>query len=354
MPRLVLFVPALLPHTMKLIDSLRFHGYDVAVFLLHRNRAHYPWAENCSAEGECFEGRKLSALVKIARQARKSDLVIITGWHSWLQVAAAIWCFVTRRRFAYWLDVPEGTGPWHKKMVKKYLLRLSKACFITSKSGFSFFTEAYGVNPAKCHRFPYLSAFDPYLDQAECLALEGENHSSAQVIKVLIANRFLPRKGYETVYRALQALPEDAAHRLEIKVLGHGYENSNAGKKISSLSNSKMLGWVEFDEYLRNVKACDVYLHASDHEPYGIPPMDAMALGKVVICSEGVFSSLDCINDNENGFLFRPGDHERLTAIFANVIANPDDLKKIGRRARATEEIPSFEDNLAAIAAIIR
>ena len=47
-------------------------------------------------------------------------------------------------------------------------------------------------------------------------------------------------------------------------------------KKFNNLqSNIKLLGWIEFDdEYNQNNPLndnCDIYLHSSYFEPYGIP-----------------------------------------------------------------------------------
>ena len=354
MKKIIFFVPTMLPHTKKLIDNLRHSKYDVEVFFLHEGRILYPWSTKHSGDAKCVENNKILSLLEIARNARRSDLMIITGWHSWLQVAISIWCFVIRKKQAYWLDVPEKTGPVYKKVIKKAFLYLSDAYLITSKSGFSFFSDFYGVKRSKCFRFPYLSAFDPYADSEECIQIRAKHSFSQEKIRVLIANRFLPRKGYESVYRAIVGLPEEVSQRLSFKILGHGYEGTDIGRKVSSLPNTEMLGWVEFEEYLANLKDCDVYLHASDHEPYGIPPMDAMALGKVVICTNRVYSALDCIKDQENGFIFEPGDYSKLAAVLSDLVLSADKLSAIGNEAATTEEIPNYKDHLLALEYLTR
>ena len=57
----------------------------------------------------------------------------------------------------------------------------------------------------------------------------------------------------------------------------------------------KLKGWVEYAEYLDILAANDVFIHASLHEPFGIPPMDAMRYGKLVIA-----------RNNDTALIFKP------------------------------------------------
>ena len=56
----------------------------------------------------------------------------------------------------------------------------------------------------------------------------------------------------------------------------------------------------------------DIFIHTSLQEPFGIPPIDAMSHGKLLISSDNVYSSLDRVIDGFNGYLYRKNSAEDL------------------------------------------
>lgn len=73
-------------------------------------------------------------------------------------------------------------------------------------------------------------------------------------------------------------------------------------------------------------------IHASLEEPFGIPPLDAMASEKVVIVSDGVKSTDRLIENGVNGYIYPAEDSDRLCEILSNL--NKIDFARIGEQAR--------------------
>lgn len=125
-------------------------------------------------------------------------------------------------------------------------------------------------------------------------------------INIFIANNFVERKGYSILMEAFTLLKQNnLIDKFNIVIAGTGVLFEKYSKEFMNLSsNIILLGWIEQEEYLFNMNNCDVYIHASLFEPFGIPPLDAMARGKLLIVSDGVKSTDRIIEDSINGYVY--------------------------------------------------
>jgi glycosyltransferase involved in cell wall biosynthesis len=107
-------------------------------------------------------------------------------------------------------------------------------------------------------------------------------------ISVLVANRFIARKGYDLILHLLKYLEDNRSDSYHFDILGDGellHEFRNF-----KFENVKLHGWVEYDVYLDFLKRSDIFIHASEEEPYGIPPVDAFAAGLKLLISDRIRS----------------------------------------------------------------
>jgi len=82
------------------------------------------------------------------------------------------------------------------------------------------------------------------------------------------------------------------------------------------------------------MQAMDVVVHASDHEPFGIVVIEAMALGKPVVAgAEG--GPAEIITDGRNGLLASYGDAAAVAAAVERFLAEPAFAARVGVAARA-------------------
>jgi len=352
--RLMFFNVIPLPHSIDMQEQLVQDGYEVDFWYLKDLTTMYPWQSlEKSITYHIYKG-SIKQFFAVLQSASKSNLVIITGWHSKTHVALALYCKLLGIKYSFWLDVPEKPVPGFKTTIKQWFMNLANGLFITGKTGINFFIKEYKAAPAKCYDFPYLEV---KFVKAGIEMLNDERNKALQSgdkIKVLLSNRFLKRKGYSTVLAALQQLPADALAQLAITILGTGVEKEEYEKAFDELNAGIQLkGWVEYDEYLNMLAANDVYIHASIHEPYGIPPMDAMRYGKLVIGSKGVMSCTDRIEHGVNGYLFDAGDATALKNIFMEFINNRPVIYTMGKSAFQTSRRYGYGYNKNAITQIL-
>ena len=351
--RLLFFNVIPLPHSIDIHEQLVQDGYEVDFWYLKDLTTMYPWQSlEKSIDYRIYKGT-VKEFFAVLRSAAKSNLVVITGWHSKTHVALALYCKLSGIKYSFWLNVPEKPVPGFKTKIKQWFMNLANGLFITGKTGIGFFIKEYKAKPSKCYDFPYLEV---KFVKAGIEMINDERNKALQngeKVKLLLSNRFLKRKGYSTVLAAFQQLPNEILQQMDITILGTGAEKEEYEKSFAALNaDIKLKGWVEYGEYLEILAANDVFIHASIHEPYGIPPMDAMRYGKLVVGSTGVMSCTDRIEHGVNGYLFETGDSSALAAILIDIVKNKQAVYQKGKAAFNTSMQYGYKHNRKAIEAL--
>ena len=162
---------------------------------------------------------------------------------------------------------------------------------------------------------------------------------------VLQLGRMVPRKGVETVVRAVGILER----RYEIRPLLIIVGGESASPDPEQTPEIGRLQRIAADERITHdvmfvgqrsrselryyYSAADVFVTMPWYEPFGITPVEAMACGVPVIGSRvgGVQYSVE---DRRTGFLVEPRNAEALARRLAHVFSNPAIIRLLGKRAR--------------------
>lgn len=141
--------------------------------------------------------------------------------------------------------------------------------------------------------------------------------------RLVCTGRFDPRKGFETVIRALALLPEDTT----LALWGRGGEAEQ--HRLRGIADELgvgarvTIGSKERDEMPAAYAAGDLFVFPSEWaEPFGLVPVEAMACGTPVAAT-GVGGSAEFLRDGENCALFRAGDPEDLARVVRALAADP-------------------------------
>jgi glycosyltransferase involved in cell wall biosynthesis len=345
-----------MPHSVLLQSKLESQRFRVFFWYYKNLTKLYPWSSLKSDSPYHVFRNKMSDFRLLISHILKSDLVIITGWHTKMHLFILFFCKMLRIQTAYWLDVPE--KPAKKNLnfyIKKFLLESPDHLLITGETGISNYKKWYGLRGTEFYDFPYLSADFDQKAVSEMNAKRKTEINAGGKIRLFISNRFIKRKGYHIVFSAFEVLSQKRMlDRFEITITGVGEEFENYQEQFASLkAEIRFLGWVPYEDYLNQMLLTDIYLHASLHEPFGIPPCDAMACGKLLIASNAVYSSLDRIENKVSGFVYDADNYMELVGIFDTILANPTLIYDMGRRAKATAQQYDYTYNINQIHQII-
>jgi glycosyltransferase involved in cell wall biosynthesis len=85
------------------------------------------------------------------------------------------------------------------------------------------------------------------------------------------------------------------------------------------------------------MNACDVFVHTSIAESFGMVYIEAFALGKPIICTPTGIAP-DIVRDGENGYLIPAGDHVSLAEAMTKMLDDRDRTRAMGVNGRQTAE----------------
>jgi glycosyltransferase involved in cell wall biosynthesis len=140
--------------------------------------------------------------------------------------------------------------------------------------------------------------------------------------RLLYAGRLDPRKGVETAVRALPSLPGTT-----LEVLGPGSDEQRAHLDAVAaevgVTDRVAFDAVARDQLAARYAAADAVVFPSQwEEPFGLVPLEAMAVGAPVVAT-AVGGASEFLVDGRNCVLFRPGDAADLASGVQVVAADP-------------------------------
>lgn len=295
----------------------------------------------------------LGASAKIAKIAKRERANLILGWmgtgHLYGGPAAllaglpAAW---------YQLDVPRNPGGIDRlaaRIPARFVLTLSTAGFEAQKA----------LTPKSPVRLVYpgveLERFDPATlpsktDTRVALGLPPDRPI------VGIVGRLQRWKGMHTVIEAMPSVLAKHPDALAVIVGGqHEFEPEYEQHLKDLVVQQGLSNAVRMVGFQRNipewVQALDVFVHASDHEPFGIVVIEAMALGKPTIATNTA-GPTEIITPEVDGLLTPYGDTGALATELLRVLDDPAFAAGLGTAARAralTFSTKRYAENLVTV-----
>ena len=150
-----------------------------------------------------------------------------------------------------------------------------------------------------------------------------------EAFTVLFVGQFRPWKGVQVLLRAMSQVKN-----ARLFLVGQGPEEQAYRALIQELELDVEVHVGVTDEALRQLYArahVVVLPSISRLEAFGLTLLEGMAAGCVPVASNlpGVREVVEPV-----GFLFPPGDADRLAAILSNLCSNPEQVRQLGGRAR--------------------
>ncbi|MBT0769632.1 glycosyltransferase [Kineosporia sp. J2-2] len=202
--------------------------------------------------------------------------------------------------------------------------------------------ELHRAGAARCHVRVVPCGVD-----VERFAPEGSTHtpvpSSPGVLNLVCVGRLVPRKGIDTV---VDALPRVPGARLvvvggpEASGLHHDPEARrllDRARRHGVADRVELTGAVGQDRLPGLLRRADVVVATPWYEPFGIVPLEAMAVGRPLVGS-AVGGLLDTVKDGETGILVPPRDPGALAAALRRLAGDEELRARMGRAARRRAE----------------
>ena len=165
------------------------------------------------------------------------------------------------------------------------------------------------------------------------------------------------RKGQDVLLEAIRELHPDLRWRASFQMAGRTLEKpfrDALREKSESIPNVQLLGPQTHEEAIGLMSSADVLVCASRDETMPIVLLEAMSLGKAIICTE-VGGVREWLHDDVNALLVPPQDPRALAIALARCIGDRDLVRRLGEAARQTFakhfQLDVFGESFAKIAA---
>ena len=164
-------------------------------------------------------------------------------------------------------------------------------------------------------------------------------------LRVLSVGRLVPHKGFDTVIRALAAVPgaelviaggpaaEELAGDVEARRLRQLAERLGVADRV------RLAGAVARPDMPALLRSADLVVCAPWYEPFGIVPLEAMACGVPVVAS-AVGGFVDTVVDGATGTLVPPRRPDLLAAAIRRLLARAVLAGGVRRRRRGPGPVP--------------
>lgn len=279
--------------------------------------------------------RFIAAVIRIAAIARREKVDIIVNWMWITHILGGIAALLAGIPSVwYQLEVPYD---------KSFLVRLAtlvptRAAITLSKDGQKAQSLIWPYRPTPLiYPGVDLSRFNPNIlpNAIEARAKLGLPDNG---YLIGIVGRLQRWKGMHVLVEAMPKVLEQYSNATCVIVGGkHAFEPEYEDFLKSYIVLKGMQDKVIMAGLQQNipewVQAMDVFVHASDKEPFGIVIIEAMSLGKPVIAADAG-GPTEIISDSVNGLLTPYGDASALANAILRYLDNPEFAQNVGAAAR--------------------
>ena len=278
----------------------------------------------------------VATVVRIARLVRREKAEVILGWMNQGQLygspaarlagVPAVW---------YQLGIPLVPG-WGDRVAT----RLPAAGILTCSEAGARAQE--GIAPKRAVRVVYpgveLDRFDPAILPTPAEARQRLGLPLTGPV-IGIVGRLQHWKGMHVLIEAMpQILAESPEAHCVIVGGPHAPEPDYPAALAAQVKRLDLESSVTLAGLQKNIpewmQAMDVIVHASDHEPFGIVVIEAMALGKPVVAGDAA-GPTEIITEGVNGLLTPFGDAPALARAVTRCLREPEFAARLGLAAQA-------------------
>jgi len=193
--------------------------------------------------------------------------------------------------------------------------------------------------PSECIEVVYLGvnkSFRPIEEQAKLEALRRKYSLPPDI--VLYIGTIEPRKGLDTLITAYSLLAAEISHHLVITGK-KGWYTESLFRQVEALGLRERVHFTDYvaDEDLPGLyNLANLFVYPSRYEGFGLPPLEAMACGVPVVCSNAASLS-EVVGD---AALLVPPDVEALAAAMHRVLN--DESLQVEMRVKGLERAQRF------------
>ena len=138
----------------------------------------------------------------------------------------------------------------------------------------------------------------------------NSRRSRDRKVVIGVFGSYEPRKGQDLAVAGMMSLPQQLRDQAEMRLYGRTLNSSfrlEIAQSAGGDTSIAFFGEVDHDECLRQMAACDIILVPSRDDPLPFVTLDALSLGKALVCSNSTGTSA-YLEEDKSGLILR-GEH---------------------------------------------
>ncbi|MGL5926576.1 glycosyltransferase family 4 protein [Chroococcidiopsis sp.] len=218
-------------------------------------------------------------------------------------------------------------------LVRRLMVKFADACITNSQAGKAYLVDILNAKDSRVFVQPYEIPDTKTLVIQENIDLDN---SQLQRPVFLFVGHIIPRKGLQILLAACKILQQQGYREYTLQVVGNGSQQEELAKFAQEHHLTDCIQWVGrvdynlISTYFRNA---DVFVLPTLEDTWGVVVLEAMLLGKPVLCSTGA-GTAELIVNGENGYVFDPNQPEKLAELMRQFIDRPTAIEDMGKKAQ--------------------
>ncbi len=217
--------------------------------------------------------------------------------------------------------------------VRRIMVWLADACITNSQAGKEYLITLLYANPKRVFVQPYEIPDEKTLPGTG----KPENDLSALIRPLfLFVGHIIPRKGLPILLEACSMLQTRGYTHYTLQVVGNGSQEEELKTFCDEHGLSDRVQWigrVSYDQIGSYFQSADVFVFPTMEDTWGVVTLEAMLLGKPILCSKGAGTS-ELVVHGENGYVFQPDSANELADLMQKFLDNPASIQMMGERSK--------------------
>lgn len=217
-------------------------------------------------------------------------------------------------------------------LVRRLMVKFADACITNSQAGKAYLVEILKAKDNRVFVQPY------EIPDTKTLATQEniEQDTALQRPVFLFVGHIIPRKGLHILLEACKILQQQGYREYTLQIVGDGPQREELEKFSQEHHLTDRIQWIGrvdynlISAYFRNA---DVFVLPTLEDTWGVVVLEAMLMGKPVLCSTGA-GTAELVVHGENGYVFDPTQPEKLAEFMRQFIDRPIAIHDMGKRAQ--------------------
>jgi len=216
--------------------------------------------------------------------------------------------------------------------LRKQLVKQADALLTNSETGKQYLLHHLKAEGEKVFQKPYEVPDPRALKSASLVKLQPLGQQPV----FIFVGHIIARKNLRSLLQACALLESQGHQNYSLLVVGDGEQRPELEAYCVEQQlhdRVQWLGKVPYEHVGAYLSAADVFVLPTLEDTWGMVVLEAMMLGKPVVCSNGA-GAAELITDGQNGYRFDPQNVEALATAMKQFIANPDLARSMGEASQ--------------------